>query len=159
MFYDIFNSPYGEIILVGDEAGIAQLLIDNGTKEIHLAEEWTLSNSFFANARHQLEEYFAGKRKNFQLKLNPGGTDFQQKVWQELTNIPYGESRCYKDIAIAVGNPKAARAIGMANNRNPIPIIIPCHRVIGANKKLAGYAYGLEVKQQLLQLEASNHNT
>ena len=107
-------------------------------------------------AFRQLEEYFRGERKNFDLPLELHGTDFQRRVWQELLKIPYGETVSYKNIAERVGNPYAARAVGMANNKNPIPIIIPCHRVIGSNGKLVGYAGGLELKQKLLELEKNN---
>lgn len=104
-------------------------------------------------AAEQLAEYFSGSRKSFSLPLNPCGTVFQKKVWQSLQDIPYGEMRSYKDIALAIGNPKACRAVGMANNRNPLAIIIPCHRVIGANGKLVGYAGGIALKQKLLMFE------
>ena len=107
-------------------------------------------------AAKQLEEYLAGKRKDFDLPLEPIGTEFQKKVWQALCDIPYGETRSYKEVAIAVGNPKASRAVGMANNRNPLGIVIPCHRVIGANGAMVGYAGGLGVKSQLLELEREN---
>lgn len=101
----------------------------------------------------QLKEYFEGNRMKFDLPLDARGTEFQKKVWNELLNIPYGETKSYKDIAVAIGNEKACRAIGMANNKNPIPIIIPCHRVIGSNGKLVGYAGGLNVKEKLLNIE------
>ena len=104
----------------------------------------------------QLEEYFSGKRSSFSLPMAPVGTQFMQDVWQALVTIPYGEVRSYRDIAKAIGNPKACRAVGMANNRNPLPIIIPCHRVIGANGKLVGYAGGLDCKEKLLALEKEN---
>ena len=104
----------------------------------------------------QLEEYFSGKRSSFSLPMAPAGTQFMQDVWQALVTIPYGEVRSYRDIAKAIGNPKACRAVGMANNRNPLPIIIPCHRVIGANGKLVGYAGGLGCKEKLLALEKEN---
>ncbi|QUM76071.1 methylated-DNA--[protein]-cysteine S-methyltransferase [Moritella sp. 24] len=164
MYYDKFTvqitTPSGEedchIILVGNEDGITQLLIDNGTKTIDIATGWHHSSTFFNDAKLQLREYFNGKRQEFDLKLNPVGTVFQRHAWQQLTKIPYGETRRYKDIASGLGNPNASRAVGMANNKNPIPIIIPCHRVIGANNKLVGYAYGLALKQQLLSLENSH---
>ena len=104
-------------------------------------------------ACRQLSEYLKGERKTFDLPLNPKGTDFQKCVWRALCDIPYGETRTYKQIAEAIGNPKAVRAVGMANNRNPITIIVPCHRVIGANGKLVGYGGGLEMKEFLLRLE------
>ena len=100
----------------------------------------------------QLKEYFEGNRMKFDLPLDARGTEFQKKVWNELLNIPYGETKSYKDIAVAIGNEKACRAIGMANNKNPIPIIIPCHRVIGSNGKLVGYAGGVNVKEKLLNI-------
>ena len=110
---------------------------------------------YLADARAQLLEYFAGKRKEFDVPLSPSGTPFQKKVWAALQSIPYGETRSYQQIAQMIGNLKATRAVGMANNRNPIAILIPCHRVIGKNGKLVGYAGGMERKQYLLALEAS----
>lgn len=107
------------------------------------------SDTIFA----QLEEYFAGKRKCFDFDCCPEGTDFQRRVWSQLRQIPYGETRTYKDIAIAIGNSKACRAVGMANNRNPIMIVVPCHRVIGSNGDLVGYEAGIETKKALLELE------
>jgi len=104
-------------------------------------------------ASRQLAEYLDGFRKTFDLPLNPQGTEFQKKVWNALCDIPYGEIRSYKQIAEAVGNPKASRAVGMANNRNPIMIFIPCHRVIGSNGSLVGYGGGLDMKEKLLSLE------
>lgn len=105
----------------------------------------------------EIMEYLNGKRKSFDIKYEINGTEFQKKVWKELTNIPYGETRSYKEIAVAVGNPKASRAVGMANNKNPIAIIVPCHRVIGSDGKLVGYAGGLDMKKALLTLE-KKHN-
>ena len=105
----------------------------------------------------QLEEYFKGKRKTFDVPLNPKGPNFMKKVWTALQNIPYGEVKTYQQIAEEVENPKAARAVGMANHRNPIPIIIPCHRVIGSNGKLVGYALGMDIKKFLLDWEKENN--
>ena len=105
-------------------------------------------------AYFQLTEYLKGERKTFDLPLNPHGTEFQKRVWKALCEIPYGETRTYKQIAEAIGNPKAVRAVGMANNRNPLLIVVPCHRVIGADGKLVGYAAGLDKKAFLLRLEA-----
>ena len=107
-------------------------------------------------AKKQLEEYFEGKRKEFNLPLKQEGTEFQKKVWEALEKIPYGETRTYKEVAKMVGNEKASRAIGLANNKNNIPIIVPCHRVIGSNGKLVGYALGLDMKKYLLDLESKN---
>ena len=107
-------------------------------------------------AKKQLEEYFEGKRKVFDLPLEQEGTAFQKRVWEALENIPYGETRTYKEVAKMIGNEKASRAVGMANNKNNIPIIVPCHRVIGSNGKLVGYALGLDMKKYLLDLEKRN---
>lgn len=104
----------------------------------------------------QIIEYLSGKRKNFNVPIFPSGTAFQEKVWNSLQSIPYGETRSYKDIATSVGNEKACRAVGMANNKNPIPIIVPCHRVVGSNGRLVGYAGGLQIKEYLLTLEKNN---
>lgn len=107
-------------------------------------------------AMEQLREYFAGTRKDFTFPIALKGAPFQKAVWQALREIPYGQTRTYGQIAAAAGNPGAARAVGMANNRNPLWIVVPCHRVVGANQSLTGYAGGLEMKQQLLQLEQTN---
>ena len=104
-------------------------------------------------AVQELEEYFKGKRKEFDIPLNPKGTEFMKKVWKELQKIPYGKTTSYGKIAEKIGNPKASRAVGMANHNNPIPIIIPCHRVIGKNNKMVGYALGIDKKEYLLNLE------
>lgn len=116
-------------------------------------EKETEETALLKEAHHQLTAYFEGKLKQFNLPLAPKGTPFQQKVWQLLQEIPYGETRTYGHIATSAGNPKASRAVGMANNRNPIAIIIPCHRVVGANGKLVGYAGGLNIKEKLLTIE------
>jgi len=110
-------------------------------------------NPVLKQARAELDQYFAGERRDFSVPIDPQGTQFQRRVWKALQTIPYGETRSYKDIAIAAGCPKGFRAVGLANNRNPISIIIPCHRVIGSNNKLVGYGGGLAVKEFLLNLE------
>lgn len=109
-------------------------------------------------ANRQLEEYFAGQRQQFNLRLAPQGTDFQQQVWQALLSIPHGEHRSYKDIALSIDNPKAMRAVGLANSRNPIALLIPCHRVIGVSGKLVGYAGGITRKAWLLEHEKNTHS-
>ncbi len=120
-------------------------IVDFGTK-----------TEFTDRAYNQLLEYFDGKRKDFDLPYKLNGTDFQKKVWSALCDIPYGQTRSYKEIAVAVGNPKASRAVGMANNKNPITVIVPCHRVIGSSGKLVGYAGGLTMKEFLLGMEGEN---
>lgn len=116
---------------------------------------WAEDNTIFPNAVSQLAQYFEGRLKQFDLDLQPLGTDFQKKVWQALLTIPYGTTVTYGQIAEQIHNPKACRAVGLANKCNPIPIIIPCHRVIGKNGKLTGFAGGLDIKQALLDLERS----
>ena len=120
---------------------------------LQIQEAPSLEGELMKQCADQLREYFDGKRKGFDVALAPKGTDFQQKVWRALQNVPYGETRTYGEIAAEIGNPKASRAVGMANNRNPIMILIPCHRIIGTNGKLVGYAGGLARKQALLDLE------
>lgn len=125
----------------------AKMLIEDMTEE--------KETEVIKMAHDQLQEYFGGKRRSFELPLAPKGTEFQRKVWEALREIPYGTTCSYKDIAVRCGNGKACRAVGMANNRNPIAIIIPCHRVVGAGGSLVGYGGGLSIKEQLLKLEAA----
>lgn len=152
MYYTEFDSEFGQIILIGDENGLFKLSIKTKENKINL-DEFEKNDEFFKSIKKQLIEYFNKERKTFDIKLNLKGSEFQKKVWNELLNIPYGTVCTYKDIAIKIGNEKASRAVGMANNKNNIPIIIPCHRVIGPNKKLVGYAYGLDMKEKLINLE------
>ncbi len=156
MYYSIIESPIGLILLVGDEKGLKHLNFLKGKKRVEIPVDWIENYEFFREAARQLEAYFSGKLQSFNLKLAPEGTDFQKSVWKALCEIPYGETRTYKEIAVSIGKPKAYRAVGLANNRNPIAIIIPCHRVIGSNGKLTGYASGLDVKEFLLRLEKVN---
>ena len=115
--------------------------------------QWQLDPSGFEEVKRQLDQYFKGRLKSFDLELKTGGTPFQQQVWEALAKIPYGSTISYGDLAVQIGNPKAVRAVGLANGRNPIPIIIPCHRVIGKNGSLTGFGGGLDVKRFLLELE------
>ncbi|MDD3248306.1 MAG: methylated-DNA--[protein]-cysteine S-methyltransferase [Methanosarcina sp.] len=153
MYYTTFESPIGPLLLAGDEEGLKYLNIRKGKKKIEVPDDWVENEDFFSEISRQLEAYFAGQLKAFEVKLAPEGTEFHKSVWRALCEIPYGETRTYKEIAISVGKPKAYRAVGLANNRNPISIIVPCHRVIGTNGKLTGYASGLDVKEFLLRLE------
>ena len=144
-FYD---TPVGKLCIGEEDDSITRVTWSKVPQE-YIQEETEL----ILNCKIQLEEYFAGNRKQFDLPLAPKGTDFQKRVWKALTDIPYGETRTYGEIAAAVGSPKAARAVGMANNKNPIGIIVPCHRVVGADGKLVGYAGGMEKKEWLKNLE------
>ncbi len=155
MYYTQFNSPLCEIILVGDEEGLSHLHLKTGEgkRKFRISDDWKKNDDFFAEIKKQINEYFKGRRTQFTIKLNPGGTDFQKKVWIELMKIPCGTVCSYKDIAAALGNDKASRAVGTANGRNPIPLIIPCHRVIGADGGLGGFAHGLSIKQKLIAFE------
>lgn len=153
MYYHIVESPIGPILLAGDEEGLKYVNFMKGKKKIEVPDSWQENKDFFMEISRQLEAYFSGELKSFSIKLAPEGTEFQKSVWNALCEVPYGETRSYKDIAISIGNPRAYRAVGLANNRNPIAIIVPCHRIIGANGKLIGYASGLDVKEFLLRLE------
>ncbi|MGO5092962.1 methylated-DNA--[protein]-cysteine S-methyltransferase [Clostridium sp. LCP25S3_F10] len=144
-----YKTPIGEIVIVDNGRSIVQVFFgDNIPKNVNVIE-----TNLLKEANNQLKEYFIGKREKFDLYLEPQGTEFQKKVWKALQEIPYGETRSYKNIAINIGNEKACRAVGMANNKNPIPIFIPCHRVIGSNGNLIGYAGGLDIKETLLRIE------
>ncbi|MDF2942396.1 MAG: hypothetical protein K0S01_1254 [Herbinix sp.] len=154
----IYETTIGKILIAEDELGITELTLASeqeaeDKKEQFVLEYVLLETELIKEAAKQLTEYLEGTRKEFTVKLNPKGTEFQRKVWDALRAIPYGETRSYKQVAEAVGNAKASRAIGMANHNNPIMCIIPCHRVIGANGSLVGYAGGLPVKEHLLNLE------
>lgn len=145
-----FDTPAGRILLVEDQRGICGLqFLDSGEEPPQAGGQ----GQFLEEARGQLLAYFAGERRAFDLPLSTRGTPFQEKVWRVLRDIPYGETRSYRQVAELVGSSKAARAVGMANNRNPIPILIPCHRVVGKDGRLVGYAGGLERKRYLLDLE------
>lgn len=156
MYYCIIESPISPILLAGNEEGLKHLIFLKGEKGFVTPSAWIENKEFFEEVIKHLNAYFSGELKSFDLKFAPEGTEFQKSVWKSLCEIPYGETRSYKDIAISVGKPKACRAVGLANNRNPTAIIIPCHRVIGSNGKLTGYASGLDVKEFLLKLEQCN---
>lgn len=146
-------SPIGRLWLLQEDAAIVRL---TGTEPADLALYLPEKTPLLAEAERQLTEYFTGQRKAFDLPLAPVGTPFQRSVWQALREIPYGETRTYKEIAEAIGRPKAFRAVGQANNRNPLMIVQPCHRVIGTNGSLTGFAHGTDMKQFLLDLEKTN---
>lgn len=142
------------LTIVAEDGYITNISFSDKCLDETCAED--IADPLLTEAARQIDEYLAGKRTTFALPLNPKGTIFMKKVWTALTQIPYGETRTYKQIAAATGNEKACRAIGMINHLNPIAIAIPCHRVIGANGKLTGYAGGLDIKTALLKLESQN---
>lgn len=146
----VYHSPFGDMELDYEEDAVTALKMAGKEAEGEAPEGLALK------VFRELDEYFQGKRKNFDIPLRTHGTPFQEKVWAALRAIPYGETRSYKDIAEAIGHPKAYRAVGMANNANPIFIIVPCHRVIGADGSLTGYGGGLPMKKALLSLERGN---
>lgn len=154
----IYQTIIGNVLITEDGIGITGVILLKEEEKSEYVKRYKeifeiCETELIETTYRQLKEYLEGKRKDFEVRLNPRGTNFQKKVWEALLTIPYGETRSYKQIAAAVGNDKAARAVGMANNKNPILCIIPCHRVIGANGNLVGYGAGLYVKEQLLNLE------
>ncbi len=156
MYYCYLNTPIGDLLLAGDEKALSLVGFPQGKMRRDPHPDWIFNEKPFAAARRQLQEYFAGKRKDFDLPLNLSGTEFQVRVLEELQRIPYGETTSYGEIARRIGRPKAVRAVGAANGRNPIPIIVPCHRVIGSSGDLTGFGGGLDTKEALLRLEAEN---
>jgi methylated-DNA-[protein]-cysteine S-methyltransferase len=156
---DLFSrtvaSPVGELTLVASDGGLVAILWpDDSPRRVPLAANtFDPAHPILADTVQQLEEYFAGSRLAFDLPLDMRGTAFQRAVWHALTTIPYGETRSYRDLARQLGNPAATRAVGAANGRNPVSIVVPCHRVIGSSGKLTGFAGGLEAKAYLLGLE------
>ncbi|KAA0943430.1 methylated-DNA--[protein]-cysteine S-methyltransferase [Pseudomonas sp. ANT_H14] len=156
--YTLMPSPVGQLTLVARSGKLAAILWENErVNRVRLGPLQKANNSpVLLEAQRQLKEYFAGTRNRFELELDFAGTDFQKKVWLALLTIPFGETRSYSQIALQIGNPKAVRAVGAANGRNPISIVAPCHRVIGASGGLTGFAGGLEAKQYLLSLEGED---
>lgn len=149
--YYVYNTPLGRLTIASDGSSITHVLF--GACELEGIKRPTALTNMASN---QLQEYLAGKRKAFDLPLAPSGTEFQLRVWHALRDIPYGETRTYAEVAEMIGSPRSSRAVGSANNRNPIAMIIPCHRVIGAGGNLVGYAAGLHIKRWLLDMEARN---
>jgi len=151
--YTQIESPLGSLLLAADDAGLRQILFVNGRHPALPESSWKEDRTPLKETTRQLQAYFAGELENFDLQLAPEGTPFQLSVWHRLCDIPYGETISYGELATRIGNPKASRAVGLANGSNPIPIVIPCHRVIGSNGKLTGYGGGLPIKEKLLALE------
>ena len=153
MQYRLLESPVGPLLLAGDERGVRFLLFGKGRHAIAPAPEWQPDSGLLTEPARQLLAYFNGTLRQFDVPVAPQGTPFQRSVWAALQQIPYGETVSYGELARRLGNPKAVRAVGLANGSNPISIIIPCHRVIGSNGSLVGYGGGLPTKQALLALE------
>lgn len=153
MYYCWFNSPIGKLLLAGDEQGLQRLGFPQGKGHVAPESDWVENDNFFTEVKRQLNAYFDGELKEFSLSLAPRGTEFQLRVLDALQRIPFGETCSYGELAQVIGKPNASRAVGAANGRNPLPIVIPCHRVIGSNGTLTGFGGGLDVKQFLLNLE------
>lgn len=162
--YSMMDSPIGPLLLASTEKGLCFIEFGPEDEAVAALQRWSrrwgvcegkpvADDSKLSEVKKQLTEYFAGKRKSFTLPFDLYGTPFQKVVWQKLLDIPFGEVWSYKDVAVAIGAAKAVRAIGGANNRNPIPVIIPCHRVVGSNGALVGYGGGISIKETLLTLE------
>ena len=147
--YFCYDTEIGTIKISEKEGKIIGLVFSDSKKENEIEKE----TDSIIKTYMQLKEYLSGKRKSFDIEIEMIGTEFQKKVWKELLNIPYGETRSYKDIATVIGNEKACRAVGNTNNKNPIAIIVPCHRVVGSNGGMTGYAGGIDIKEKLLKIE------
>lgn len=153
MEYRLMDSPLGQIMLAGDANGLKAINFQKGDSPLQIQPDWQHSAEGFGEAAEQLGAYFKGSLTEFDLVLSPDGTPFYREVWWELERIPYGETITYGELAARIGRPKAARAVGAANGRNPLPIVIQCHRVIGADGSLTGYGGGIRFKVALLDLE------
>ncbi len=156
MYYCYLDTPIGELLLAGEEGALAMIGFPKGSMRRDPESDWIYNEKPLAEARRQLQEYFAGTRKTFDLPLRLSGTEFQVSVLEALQKIPYGETVSYGEIARRIGRPKAMRAVGAANGRNPIPIVVPCHRVIGSSGDLTGFGGGIDTKEALLRLEAEH---
>ena len=155
MWFDEFQTRIGMLTIAADTSGLRHILFPENRHDAPGRDAWQRDSGALREAREQLLEYFAGDRKSFDLSLAPAGTPFQIDVWRTLAHIPYGATWSYRDIASAVGKPSATRAVGAANGRNPLPIVLPCHRVIGSDGSLTGFGGGLPLKRLLLELEGA----
>ena len=153
--YTYMETPVGQLMLAGEGEVLHHLSFPSGKMCFKPKPDWDYHASAFKQTRHQIDDYFAGQLKRFDLALAPSGTEFQRKVLGALQKIPFGQMRSYKDIAKTIGRPNSMRAVGAANGRNPIPLIIPCHRVVGADGSLTGFGGGLDTKAFLLRLEGA----
>ena len=157
MYWHEIDSPIGTLLLAGDGVRLTAVHFQSGPRPRRPPGEWLAAATPFAPVIAQLAEYFTGRRRAFDLPLGPEGTAFQRTVWLALREIPYGETRSYAELARSIGKPRASRAVGLANGANPLPIIVPCHRVIGADGSLTGFGGGLDIKRKLLALERETH--
>ena len=151
-FFEI-ESPIGKLLLVGTDAALTHIGFQSGPRPMSVDPRWKESEAPFADIRLQLDRYFVGKLREFTVPLAAEGTAFQSEVWRALREIPYGETTSYGELAARIGNPKASRAVGAANGKNPIPIVVPCHRVIGRTGSMTGFGGGIPIKEALLTLE------
>ena len=150
MWFDTFKTPIGRLVVAADDGGLRRVLFETNRYDAPDRDIWKRDAAALREAREQLLAYFAGERRVFDLPLHPEGTPFQLKVWNALSEIPFGATRSYGDVARRIGDPKAVRAVGAANGRNPLPIVVPCHRVIGSDGRMVGFGGGLPTKQFLL---------
>lgn len=153
IYYTYMKSPVGNLLLAGNGISLMQIHFERGMRAVQPEPRWQQSEGKFSEVIRQLDGYFRGELRSFKFPLAPEGTDFQKAVWQEVLEIPYAMTASYAEIAARIGRPSALRAVGAANGRNPLPIVVPCHRVIGSDGRLTGYGGGLEVKEFLLALE------
>lgn len=153
MIYRYLDSPVGRLLLAGEGETLHRIHFQDGARPMEIPGEWTRDPEAFAEAARQLSAYFAGRLFAFDLAMRPDGTEFQRAVLEEIGKVPYGDTTSYGEIARRIGRPGASRAVGAANGRNPLPIVIPCHRVVGAGGRLTGYGGGLSIKEWLLDLE------
>ncbi len=159
MWFDEFSTPIGKLTVAVDASGLRHVLFENNKYDARGREGWKRDEAAARVVREQLEEYFAGERRVFDLELNPEGTEFQRRTWLMLPAIPFGATWSYGDLVRKLGSPKAVRAVGAANGRNPLPLILPCHRVIGSDGSLTGFGGGLPLKQWLLTHESASSFT
>ena len=156
LYYDILPSPIGELLILAQKSALRKIAFQTKEQAHTINSEWIHGSELIEETKNELEAYFAGHLKQFSVQVNPHGTPFQKQIWKAVQAIPHGQVCSYQDVATSINNPSACRAVGRANSQNPIPIIIPCHRVIGKNGKLTGYAGGLGRKQTLLEVEDIN---
>lgn len=158
IYYALVESPLGSVLLVGDDVGLTHINFQDGNNRLAVQPDWEQSDTVLAEAVEQIGDYFQGKRKLFDLTLSTRGTEFQEQVWRAVSDIPYGSTDSYGSIAKQINRPKASRAVGAANGQNRLPIVIPCHRVVGSSGKLTGYAGGVYLKKWLLDHESGQRS-